>query len=114
MVKINSIHNLKHAVVNVKMYCLTNLRALEYRKLHLIQCIKSWSEMVGKLVSSQYVLKLLKLNVAVYSFFFKTIPRLYLSSKFSFVVTARLDTRIEWFLFTKCMLLLLMSLPEST
>jgi hypothetical protein len=29
-------------------------------------------------------------------------------------VTARLDTRIEWFLFTKCMLLLLMSLPEST
>jgi hypothetical protein len=38
--------------------------------------------------------------------FFKTIPRLYLSGKFSFVVTARLDTRIEWFLFTKCMLLL--------
>jgi hypothetical protein len=29
-------------------------------------------------------------------------------------VTAMLDTRIEWFLFTKCMLLLLMSLPEST
>jgi hypothetical protein len=46
--------------------------------------------------------------------FLKTIPRLYLSGKFSFVVTARLDTRIEWFLFTKCMLLLLMSLPEST
>jgi hypothetical protein len=47
-------------------------------------------------------------------FFLKTIPRLYLSGKFSFVVTAKLDTRIEWFLFTKCMLLLLMSLPEST
>jgi hypothetical protein len=46
--------------------------------------------------------------------FFKTIPRLYLSGTFSFVVTARLDTRIEWFWFTKCMLLLLMSLPEST
>jgi hypothetical protein len=46
--------------------------------------------------------------------FLKTIPRLYLSGKFSFVVTARLVTRIEWFLFTKCMLLLLMSLPEST
>jgi hypothetical protein len=30
-------------------------------------------------------------------FFFKTIPRLYLSGKFSFVVTTRLDTRIEWF-----------------
>jgi hypothetical protein len=44
--------------------------------------------------------------------FFKTIPRLYLSGKFSFVVTARLDTRIEWFLSTKCMLLLLMSLPD--
>jgi hypothetical protein len=36
--------------------------------------------------------------------FFVSIPRLYLSGKFSFVVTARLDTRIEWFLFTKCML----------
>jgi hypothetical protein len=46
--------------------------------------------------------------------FFKTMPRLYLSGKFSFVVNARLDTRIEWFLFTKCMLLLLMSLPDST
>jgi hypothetical protein len=31
------------------------------------------------------------------------------------VVTARLDTRIEWFFtFTKCMLLLLMTLPERT
>jgi hypothetical protein len=30
--------------------------------------------------------------------FFETITRLYLSGKFSFVVTARLDTHIEWFL----------------